>query len=216
MKKYILLSSIIFSALVGKTQMKFYVQSGLITTYNHVPNHLNGGQKYKRYSSFDAGVSFKTHLYKKLHSESGIFYNQKGYQFYNDTIPDFEVSGYFHVNYLTLNQNFVLLLYKKKNMHLFTGAGAFLANAISGKYVRDVIGIGGLMHEEGKINIGYGSTDQFRPWDTGLNFLLRLGYRKMDITAMSSPSLTSHVTKASQQNNKEKLQSLSFNLGYNF
>ncbi len=215
--KYIFILIISFVSLLSNAQTKFNIQAGIISTNNHTKQGLIGAPSYQNYSSFDLGINLKQKLYSKFISETGLFYNQKGYSnFPLIAVPEYYSSEIDHVNYLTLDQNFSKQFYFTKHLLFTIGAGGFIAKRISGSYAKDIYSFGNIQHTEGKINFGNTTKDQFQSLDAGLNFLLRLGYRKFDITAMFSPSVTNHIPKASQQSVKEKLQSVSFNLGYNF
>ena len=215
MKIYFLVI-LVFLSVPGSAQTKFNIQAGTITTTNHIKKGLIGGPGYTSYSSFNFGVAIKKALCKSFTSESGLFFNKKGYKFHGAPHPDYSSLGYYHANYITLNENFSYQFLNFKKILFAVGSGGFIGRGISGNYVNDVNSFGTKQHFEGEINFGNTTNDQFQSWDAGINFLLRAAYKKFDVTAMFSPSLANHIPKASQQSVKQKLQSISVNLGYNF
>jgi hypothetical protein len=211
---------IIFLSQLSNAQTKFTIQAGAVSTNNYINNPFKAPPIYSpyftNYLSFDIGVLMTHGLYKKINSETGLFYYQKGYKIYARPTPDYTSFEHDHLNYFTLNQNFSYSFLNFKKIILTTGIGAFLGKGVGGSFVKDTYNFGAYQHSEGKISFGNTTNDQFQSWDAGLNFLLRIGYKNFDITGMFSPSLTNHIPKASQQSVKEKLQSISVNLGYNF
>lgn len=216
MKMCFLISLAVLIAFSCNAQLRLGIQGGILHSINHIKSGLIGGEGYENYSSFNFGIGLLKKLSKENNSETGMLYMQKGYGFHSGATPYYKSAGYKHINYISVNQNFTHNFLHFKKIVLSGGAGVFISKAVSGDFAQNDSSMYAQNHYKDKIKFGNKSSDQFQPWDAGLNILLRLAIKNLNITTTFGPSLTNHIPKASQQSVKEKLQSISFNLGYIF
>jgi hypothetical protein len=216
MKKNLLLFTILSLAFTAiDAQVKWSVNAGVTSTNNYLKEKLSGGLSHSSHTGFTVGGAAAFKLFSNVSSETGLSLSQKGFRYRSAPIPDYTANVLFKLNYLVLNQNFMVKFTGKNGLSFSTGTGFFAAAAVNGRYIEDNFTIFGYRHGEAALAIGNSNDDNFKRIDAGLNILVRSQYKNVQLTMQFSPSFTNHVP-GNNNSYKEKLRSVAFTLGYEF
>jgi hypothetical protein len=218
MKKSLLLFIVLSVTCTAiSAQVKWSVNAGIVSANNYESDILAGGRSYNSRQGFTVGGIAGVRLFKNISSETGLSFYQKSYRYRSIPTPDYTANVLFRLNYITLNQNILVNIKGKNGLSFSTGFGAFVATALSGRYIADNLTIIGFTHEEGNLKFGNSEFHNFKRLDAGLNILVRSQYKNIHLTMQYSPSFISHVPSSYNNGDyTEKLRSVSFTLGYEF
>lgn len=169
MKKKILIIVIItvcIAEFINAQKASFGITAGatLSNMYSKIDNEKDHG---KTHPGFTFGILTDIPIGQKCSIQPALNFVQKGTE---DEDPDFDEKMKLNINYLELPVNFIYRANSSGN-HFFFGGGPAIAYAISGKLKYEWSG----NKEEYDVNFGNDESDDFKPFDFGINGLV--GYQ---------------------------------------
>lgn len=199
-----------------KAQIKWNAHIGLLSTHQHFKQTIPDNPIELKKIGFLMGANMGVRLYKSVWAETGLSWS--GRVFGIQAIPAVNSHSNFtyRVNYLTLNQVFLLQVKTKNKVSFYGGAGFGGGMAVVGKKEVTISNPTSYTIENERLKIGNRPDDEIKRIETAFSFVLRAQFNKLLLNLISSYGLTEHPTIIGGTRHVQKNRTFYFGFGYEF